>query len=92
MTMRIDPLGLLEPRAETAGSDGVSKVQGRVDLNDTSTCPVCKKQMAPILAADIPSFICWDHRVVLPQQDPAASEPMIVTSAADLPGTLEDAQ
>lgn len=66
--VRRDPLGLLA----TAGVSG-SKVTSRLDLDTTTLCTVCKKPMKPILAHDIPAYVCWEHRVVLPQENAVAA-------------------
>jgi hypothetical protein len=68
MTKRIDPLGIC--------ASANTKVEGRLDLLCTDICPIvgCGKKMKPILAADIPAFVCWEHRVVLPQ--PNNEEPV----------------
>lgn len=67
MTQRIDPLGIC------AAAEAPKPVTARLEIHRTDVCPIhgCGKQMTPILAAkDIPSYICWDHRVVLPQANP----------------------
>lgn len=37
--------------------------------NTHDTCPLCGKSMTPIDAAGIASFVCLDHRVVMPAAD-----------------------
>lgn len=73
MIQRIDPFGLCATPETQVTSSTDTKVQGRLDLTDTSVCPVCQVRMVPILATKIPAYICWEHRVVLPQADPAVA-------------------
>lgn len=63
---RIDPLGIC---AEADSATEGSRVTSRLDLTSTNVCTVCRKQMTPILAHGIPAFVCWEHRVVLPQEN-----------------------
>lgn len=68
--IRKEPLGLTAGNAETAAPE---EVTARMHIERTDICPIkgCGKQMQPILVAkDIPSYICWDHRCVLPQPNP----------------------
>lgn len=58
-----DPLGIC------ASSANGTEVSARLDLSSTDKCPLCGAAMSPILAAEIPSNVCWDHRIVLPQAD-----------------------
>jgi len=80
--IRIDPLDLV---AVTAGA-GSTPVTARIDLDRVDRCPAigCGKPMSTILASDIPCFICWEHRVVLPQPDP---EPATASTEQASPDT-----
>jgi hypothetical protein len=69
---RHDPLGICAatPNASLGSGDSArTEVKGSTELLNTDHCVVCGKLMQPILASDIPAYICWEHRVVLPQPD-----------------------
>lgn len=92
--VRIDPFGIC---AAAGAPTGAATVTARLDLTSTDKCPICKKPMLPILAAKIPSYLCWEHRVVLPQPNPEVGSDTTVSDPTSpttrpMPTTDGDAQ
>jgi hypothetical protein len=64
----IDPLGLLNNPVTVVASS--QQELARFENTQVGVCPVCKVQMRQILAAGIPSYVCMEHRICVPRENP----------------------
>jgi hypothetical protein len=66
---RIDPLGLLAPvtaATETAATQETARMSNTV----LGHCPICSIQMPVVEVGRVQAYVCTEHCVCLPTQDP----------------------